>query len=194
MVWRIQCIMILSLVSLQSKAFGTKNNVDLIQNPVSKNEFKMSEIKIFKALMTEDQLKQHKNEKNKTLKKSVVTPLSLKVEVALSEEQQQHGLMFRKNLAEGNGMLFVFNGEHQRSFWMKNTLIPLSIGFADAKKTIFQISDLKSVKTLAQKTYDQVSSSKPAKYVIEVPQGWFKKNNLKPGSTFIWDEEKTFTP
>lgn len=140
--------------------------------------FKTSELKIYKAKGSSVEAKSK--------------PFTLKVEVAVTDEELQKGLMFRKKLDDGAGMIFLFDEEGPRSFWMKNTLIPLSIAFADKNKTIFQISDLKPVTTLAQKKYDQISSQKHAKYVIEVPQGWFKKNNINPGAQFSWEEEPKF--
>ncbi len=157
---RFQCITILFLLVISAPVFA----------------FKVSELKIYKT--KSGQSKEHLKE-----------PILLKVEVAVTNEELQQGLMFRKKLDDGFGMIFLFADEGPRSFWMKNTLIPLSIAFVDAKKTIFQISDLKPVTTLAQKNYDQIASQKFAKYVIEVPQGWFKKNKILPGAKFSWDEE-----
>lgn len=144
------------------------------------NELKKTEIKITKN-------------QSRVLKDEVGPSVGLTVEVALTESEQQKGLMFRKSLASGQGMLFVFSSEQPRQFWMKNTLIPLSIAFIDAKKTIFQVSDLKPMKTLIQKEIDRAESIKPAKYVLEVPQGWFLTNKIGVGSTLIWPTENNFS-
>lgn len=119
-------------------------------------------------------------------------PVDLIVELALSYQEQEKGLMYRKSLAPGYGMLFIFPDEQPRQFWMKNTLIPLSIAFIDEKKTIFQISDMNPVKTLIQKKYDRAESVKPAKYVLEVPQGWFLVNKIGEGSVLKWQDEKKY--
>jgi uncharacterized protein len=118
--------------------------------------------------------------------------LVLKVELALTPDEQQKGLMFRKALEKNSGMLFVFKEELPRSFWMKNTLIPLSIAFIDSKNTIFQISDLNPVKTLAEHRFDSVQSIKPAQYVLEVNKDWFLKNKVSVGDKFFWNESKKF--
>ncbi|MBK9293647.1 MAG: DUF192 domain-containing protein [Oligoflexia bacterium] len=107
----------------------------------------------------------------------------LKVEVAQTEEEHERGLMGRKSLANGHGMLFIFREERILSFWMKNTLIPLSIGFFDSQKKLINIHDMEpaSPMDLSPKTYE---STAEAKYAIEVPKGWFKKNKIKPGAVF----------
>ncbi|MEO0335223.1 MAG: DUF192 domain-containing protein, partial [Pseudomonadota bacterium] len=66
----------------------------------------------------------------------------LEVEMALNDEQRQRGLMFRKKLAEGKGMLFVFSQQRTLSFWMKNTLIPLSIGYFDQDKKLVDVKKM----------------------------------------------------
>jgi hypothetical protein len=132
--------------------------------------------------------------KNKVLSEKLTfgQPVDLIVELALSNHEQEKGLMYRKSLAPGYGMLFIFPNEQPRQFWMKNTLIPLSIAFIDEKKTIFQISDMDPVKTLIQKKYDRAESIKPAKFVLEVPQGWFLVNKIGEGSILQWKDEKKY--
>lgn len=115
--------------------------------------------------------------------------IKISVELALTDQEQERGLMYRKTLDSGKGMLFVFPDESYRSFWMKNTLVPLSIAFIDSKKTIFQVSDLNPVKTLAQKNVESAQSIKPAKYVLEVPRGWFKTNNISIGSKLVFKDK-----
>lgn len=110
----------------------------------------------------------------------------LNVEIALTPEAQQKGLMFRKNLAFNHGMLFVFDKLNYHSFWMKNTIIPLSIAFIDSDKTISQISNLKPVKTYMQKKYDSVQSKSAVKYALEVKKNWFSMNGVAVGDSFHW--------
>lgn len=119
-------------------------------------------------------------------------PVKLNVEIAKTSKDQAQGLMYRKKLKDGHGMLFIFEKPNIRSFWMKNTLIPLSIAFIDSNKTIFQIMDLNPVKTLLQKDVDKAISVKPAKYVLEVPRGWFKNNSIMPGSKLEWSSADIF--
>jgi uncharacterized protein len=98
------------------------------------------------------------------------------VELALTREQQARGLMYRTELAEGAGMLFVFDDETERSFWMSNTPIPLDILYIRGDATVVSIA--------AQTTpYSEkkIPSRGPARYVLEVPGGWAERNGVKPG-------------
>lgn len=111
--------------------------------------------------------------------------VSLKVEMALTPEQKAQGLMGRTNLAEGSGMLFEFQPPQILSFWMKNTLIPLSIGFFRANKTLIEIQDMEPIHgPVREEMLPRYVSSEPAMYAVEVPKGWFQKKKIKPGSQF----------
>ena len=105
------------------------------------------------------------------------------VEVADTDELRSHGLMFRKKLATDQGMLFIFDENQRLTFWMKNTLIPLSIGFFDENKILVDVKEM--VPAIAgearPKTY---ASEKPARYALEMPAGWFSKNGIRPGVQF----------
>ncbi len=105
--------------------------------------------------------------------------LSLRVELARSAQEQSRGLMYRKSLKEGRGMLFIFDQEEYLHFWMKNTYIPLSIAYADALGRIIDIQDMQKL------SLDTVSSRRPAKYALEVPQGWFRKKGISEGDRLI---------
>lgn len=87
------------------------------------------------------------------------------------------GLMYREKLEPESGMLFVFEREQVLSFWMKNTLIPLSIAFLDARGTVVRIADMTPL------SIDTVSSERPAQYALEVQQGAFARYGLAVGST-----------
>lgn len=104
----------------------------------------------------------------------------LKVEIADTSVKREQGLMYRNQLRDDEGMLFVFPSETQLSFWMKNTNIPLSIGFFNSKKKLFQIlpMDPANPMELQPKTY---ISAKPAQYALEVPIGWFDRHKVKLG-------------
>ncbi|MFN7263100.1 MAG: DUF192 domain-containing protein [Pseudobdellovibrionaceae bacterium] len=105
----------------------------------------------------------------------------LQVEVADSPDELQKGLMFRQQLDEGKGMLFVFPEEDIRAFWMKNTFIPLSIAYINSKKVIVDIQDMAPAKSMMQSHFPSYPSSRPAKYALEVPQNWFNKKGIKVG-------------
>lgn len=119
------------------------------------------------------------NEINK-LKENTITlvrqdgsEINIIAEMAVTEEQRNRGYMERKNIPEGSGMLFVFENDAIRSFWMKNTPTPLSIAYISSTGKIKDIFDMQSY------SITPVVSTCHVKYALEVPQGWFKKNNIK---------------
>lgn len=104
------------------------------------------------------------------------------VEVAESPDQHQRGLMFREKLGENEGMLFIFDNEETRFFWMKNTLIDLSIGYFDKKGVLVDVQEMKSGKGVPDAALPSYPSALPAKYALEMTKGWFEKNKVKIGS------------
>jgi hypothetical protein len=117
-------------------------------------------------------------------------------EIADTDSKREHGLMYRKHLADNNGMLFIFDYERDLRFWMMNTLIPLSIGYFDADKKLIETHEMVPavMGELHPKTYP---SSRPAMYALEMPKGWFKRNGLdKPvvkSKNRAGDKEISFT-
>lgn len=109
----------------------------------------------------------------------------LDVEMAKNDMQRSLGLMCRESMPENSGMLFVFDTEKKLSFWMRNTKIPLSIGYLDKNKTLIDTYDMQP---MSEKS---IESSKPATYALETNQGWFKKNKVKPGCKFEFVSEKS---
>lgn len=93
----------------------------------------------------------------------------LTVEVARGGEQQARGLMDRRQLGEREGMIFVYAADRRMSFWMKNTLIPLSIAFLASDGEILQIEDMKPL------DLTPVTSRRSARYALEVNQGFFQR-------------------
>lgn len=99
-------------------------------------------------------------------------------EQATTPKQIQTGMMFRKELGENEGMLFVFARPTQISFWMRNTLLPLSCAYIDPAGVILEIHDMKPLdETGIQASSDQVQ------YVLEMNQGWFERNQVGVGTT-----------
>ena len=119
-------------------------------------------------------------------KKIKIGKVVLNVEVAETDEQHQQGLMYREKLAPNAGMIFVFNDEEPRFFWMKNTYVDLSIGFFDKNRKLIDIQDMKAT-TVMQKEFPNYPSRGPAQYALEVSKGWFKKNGIREGAIFNWD-------
>ena len=103
--------------------------------------------------------------------------VEVRVEIADEPEEQARGLMGRTALGEDRGMLFAFGGEEVRSFWMKNTLIPLSIAYMDADG---RIVDLQNMKPLDDEPPHYVSA-KPARYALEVNKGFFDERGVEVG-------------
>jgi uncharacterized membrane protein (UPF0127 family) len=99
----------------------------------------------------------------------------VKAEIASTEEERAKGLMFRKKLADGEGMLFIFEEDRVLSFWMKNTYIPLSIAFIGYDGSIIDIKDM------YPHDENPVVSSRSARYALEAPQGWFSRAGVKTG-------------
>lgn len=114
----------------------------------------------------------------------------LEVEIANTQEERARGLMFRENLPEGSGMLFVFEKPGVLSFWMKNTLIPLSVAFFDEDQKLLNIEDMYPFQNEALP--HAAKSVASARYALEVPQGWFSKQKIAPGMKFSFlDQDKS---
>ncbi len=97
------------------------------------------------------------------------------VEVARTPEERSHGLMGRKHLNEAEGMLFIFETEDYHGFWMKDTLIPLSIAFIDKDGRIVWITDMKP------QTLESHVPPRPILYALEMNKGWFSSHSIKAG-------------
>jgi uncharacterized membrane protein (UPF0127 family) len=101
---------------------------------------------------------------------------ALLIELAFTSDQRERGLMFRSQMAANTGMLFVFPNDQNLSFWMRNTQLPLSIAFIDANQRILNIEEMQA---LDDKTFHQ--SRGPARYALELNQGWFVQYGVKAG-------------
>lgn len=105
-----------------------------------------------------------------------VSTQELVSELAITGEQQQTGMMFRTNMAENEAMLFVSPFPHRASFWMMNTILPLSAAYIDTEGIILEIHDLQP-----HDTNSVVASSERIQFILEVNQGWFKRHNINTG-------------
>jgi hypothetical protein len=103
---------------------------------------------------------------------------TLCVEVAKTGEEKAKGLMFRRKLESNAGMLFVFKKPTTNGFWMKNTSIPLDIGFFDYHKALLEIRTMKPYSHTIQRP------KQPYVYALEVNQGWFLTHQIKRGDKF----------
>jgi hypothetical protein len=101
----------------------------------------------------------------------------LKAEVADTPESLSNGLMHRSALPEEQGMLFILGPAEQASFWMKNTKIPLSIGFIDRDAILREEHDMQPFDERTTR-----SATNDICYALEVNQGWFQKHHIDPGA------------
>jgi uncharacterized protein len=95
--------------------------------------------------------------------------------VASSDADREQGLMYRTQLAPNEGMLFVFGENAVHCFWMKNTLIPLSIAFMRADGTVTDIDEMDA------ETTNNHCPSNNGYYALEMSKGWFSSKGIKPG-------------
>ena len=100
----------------------------------------------------------------------------IQAELALTPSQQQTGMMFRRSMATNEGMLFASEDTGVRCFWMRNTLLPLSIAFIADDGTIVNIAEM------APQSDASHCSAKPVRFALEMNTGWFAKRGIKAGS------------
>ena len=105
------------------------------------------------------------------------TPIVFSVRLAVTPSQHAYGLMFSPPLPAKSGMLFLFEDMKPRTFWMKNTPLPLSIAFIDASGRIVHMADMAPLKE------EPVPSIHPAMYALEMTQGWFSAHGVMVGQT-----------
>ena len=97
-------------------------------------------------------------------------------EVARTPQQQQIGMMMRTRMEQHEGMLFVFDEVGPRCFWMRNTLLPLSIAFIADDGTIVNIAEMQP------QSDESHCAARPVRYALEMNKGWFAKRGIKPGA------------
>jgi uncharacterized protein len=110
-----------------------------------------------------------------TITNSAGERVEVPVEIAATDVERERGLMKRTALAEDAGMLFVFDREQQLSFWMKDTLIPLSIAYINESGRIVDIQDMQPLDETPH------PSTEPAKYALEVNQDFFVARGIHVG-------------
>ncbi len=99
----------------------------------------------------------------------------IQAEVAQTHNEQSIGLMHRQKMADNEGMLFVYGNAQIRCYWMRNTLIPLTIAFIDDDGAIINLKDMQP---LDERSH---CSIKPVRFALEMNQGWFDQRGIKPG-------------
>lgn len=117
----------------------------------------------------------------------------LQVEVAETPEARAQGLMCRTRLDANAGMLFIFDDSLRGSFWMKNTLIPLSIAFIDDRWQILEIQDM-AVEPDPGNPVAYYSPQKPYRYALEVNQGFFARHRITAEQVRTMRARVTYRP
>lgn len=107
---------------------------------------------------------------------------SFDVEIVDTPEEREKGLMNRENLGENEGMLFVYEEEDYRSFWMKNTLIPLDIIFLDSNLEVINIEKANPEPNTSDKNLASYESERPAQYALEINQNRSEEIGLEKGN------------
>lgn len=119
-----------------------------------------------------------------------IGPEEMSTEMALTEIQERTGMMFRTNMAESEGMIFVFPVAQRADFWMMNTILPLSAAYIDPDGQILEIHDLQP-----HDTNSVAAATDNIQYVLETRQGWFKRHNIREGTVIATERgtlRKTF--
>jgi uncharacterized membrane protein (UPF0127 family) len=102
---------------------------------------------------------------------------TVQMQIAALPAELQKGLMFRKTMGEDEGMLFVFTSGQPQGFWMRNTPLPLDIGYIDPT------GELKEIYPMYPRDERSVTSrSRNIQFCLEMNQGWFKRHDVKPGA------------
>ena len=110
----------------------------------------------------------------------------IRAEVASEPGTRMRGLMMRERLGPNEGMIFVFPDKAGHCFWMKNTLIPLSIAFLDDDGTVVNVADMQPHSEASH------CPARPVRYALEMEQGWFARRGIGPGSRL--QQPKLFRP
>lgn len=100
----------------------------------------------------------------------------INAELAQTPDERSTGLMFRKTMPTSDGMLFIFEQPGVQCFWMKNTLLPLSVAFIGDDGSVVNIDEMQP------EMLDSHCSAKPVRFVLEMNKSWFDSRGVKPGT------------
>jgi len=117
--------------------------------------------------------------------KLFVGPEVITAELAMTEIQVGTGMMFRKEMGENEGMLFIFARPNRVSFYMKNTLLPLHVAYLDNEGTILELHELQPLDETPVP-----AASYNVQFVLEMNKGWFTRHNIRVGSVITCDRGK----
>ena len=105
--------------------------------------------------------------------------ITLRAEIARTQEEQRQGYMHRQSIKDGEGMLFFNESDRVLSFWMRDTHVPLSIAFISSDGRILEIYDMEPL------SLESVHSSRSVRHALEVPQGWFNRAGVRIGDRLL---------
>jgi len=107
-------------------------------------------------------------------------PAEVSAEMALTPIEEETGMMFRTNLDENSGMIFVLPYEQRASFWMTNCPLPLSAAYINSQGEIREVHELR-----ANDANAVLAESADILYVLEMGRGWFARHHIEPGTTVL---------
>lgn len=119
--------------------------------------------------------------------------VSVALEVANSPEERRQGLMYRESLPERHGMVFVYGDAEPRTFWMKNTYVPLDIIFVAPNGTVLNVEHAQPQPNASDSELDRYRSEGDAKYVVELPRGFANETGVESGTEFRFNESAPTT-
>ncbi len=109
-------------------------------------------------------------------------PQRIRVELAVKSNERERGLMYRESLDDDEGMLFLFEEQERRAFWMKNTYLPLDMFFIDEDLVVQGIVENAEPLTTSSRRID-----KPTRHVLELKGGAARKLGIAPGSRVTFE-------
>ncbi|WP_276255100.1 DUF192 domain-containing protein [Halomontanus rarus] len=115
--------------------------------------------------------------------------VTVSLEIAANGTERAEGLMYRESLPENHGMVFVYPDEGQRTFWMKNTLIPLDIIYIDSEGTVLNVAEAEPQPNASDDDLERYPSDGPAQYVIELERGFAEEHGVEPGTEVVFHDE-----
>jgi uncharacterized membrane protein (UPF0127 family) len=122
--------------------------------------------------------------------KVTINDIEFYVELADDDNERAMGLMYRKEMSDEEGMLFIFPNSQYRAFWMKNTLIPLDILYFDQNRKLININENTPPCKNTTTRCPNYPSEKPAKYVLEINAGLSKKHGFRTGDELLIELKK----
>lgn len=113
--------------------------------------------------------------------------VTVTLRVADEPEERRKGLMYRQSLADRSGMIFVYDEKNERTFWMKNTYVPLDIIFVAPNGTVLNVEHARAQPDAPDSEVERYHSEGQAMYVVELPRGFANETGVGPGSKLVFD-------